>query len=65
MVVVGREQHVLREVDLHAVALPDGYRWRNLHEPIQDRCRGLGDTGGRAVGELLRAGADEAASTLG
>ena len=64
MVVIGREQHILRKVDLYAVTFPDGDGGRDLHESVKDGGRGLGDAGGSAIGELLRAGAGEGSSTL-
>src|SRR5580658_2067628 len=62
---VGRQEHILREVDLHAMSLPYRDRARNLHETVQDGVRRLRDAGRGAGGECLgTAGRDGAAAFL-
>ncbi len=65
MITIRRQQHVLREIDLHAVPFPDGDGGRNLHEAVKDRGRRLRDAGSGASGERLRtAGRDGSAALL-
>ena len=53
MVGIRRQKHVLREIDLHAMAFPNGDGWRNLYEAVKDGGSGLRNTGGSTVGEAL------------
>ena len=36
MLGVIRDQQVLREIDLHAMALSNGYGWEQVQEPVQN-----------------------------
>ena len=53
VVLVRRQQHVLREIDLDAMALKDCDRGRNLHEAIKSGGCRLRDTCSGASGESL------------
>src|SRR5260370_39304973 len=65
VVLIGRQKHVLCEIDLHAMSLAYGDRWRNLHKAIHNCRSGLRHGRSRTAGENLRAGAAVNASALG
>ena len=56
MVFVCRQKHVLREVDLYAMSLPNRDVRRNLHKAVHDGGRRLGNGGCGAIGENLGSG---------
>src|ERR1039458_8486975 len=64
MVFIGWQQHVLREINLHAVSLPDGDCGRDLNEPVENRRGRLRHAGCFSVRKGLWAGATEIRSTL-
>src|ERR1700759_2173709 len=54
VVFIRRQKHVLREVDLYAMSLPNRDVGRDLQEAVHDGGRRLGDRRCRAIGEDLR-----------
>ncbi len=38
MLSIIRDQQVLHEIDLHAMAFPDGYGGKQIQEPVQNVC---------------------------
>jgi hypothetical protein len=65
VVVVSRNQHVLREVHLHPMPLANGDRGGYLEKLVENGSRRTGDAAGGSGGESLRAaGRDGSASLL-
>ena len=55
MVLVGGQQHVLRDVDLDAMAFADRDRGLNIDELVEHRRTGRGKAGGQALPVHVRA----------
>ncbi len=64
MVAVSGQQHILRKIDFNAMAFADGDGRRYLKELVENRGGRSGHTASGSIGELLRAGANEAATAL-